>query len=45
MSTTVMTEPTALPAAPSSSAPFFPSWGDERIVFRGVDWHTYNQLS
>lgn len=45
MSATVMTEQSAWHAgtSPSGSAPSVS--GDERIVFRGVDWHTYSQLS
>jgi Uma2 family endonuclease len=45
MSTTVMTERDALPVGPVYSQPPFLGSGDERIVFRGVDWHTYSQLS
>ena len=45
MSTVAPTQPMTRPASPSSSVPVVPSSGDVRIVFRGVDWHTYNQLS
>ena len=35
-----------MPAVPAPSSEYFPSHGgDLRTVFRGVDWHTYNQLS
>jgi Uma2 family endonuclease len=33
------------PAGPSLFLPSLPPLGDGSIVFRGVDWHTYNQLS
>jgi Uma2 family endonuclease len=46
MSTITPTEPTTMQAGPASSPAFFSTdGGDLRIVFRGVDWHTYNQLS
>jgi Uma2 family endonuclease len=44
MSTIAPTPVVVLPPSPSFS-PSDPSLGDERLVFRGVDWHTYNQLS
>jgi Uma2 family endonuclease len=45
MSATAMTEQSTWPArtSPAGSAPGVS--GDQRIVFRGVDWHTYSQLS
>jgi Uma2 family endonuclease len=45
MSTIVMTEQSTPPVAVSPSQPPLAITGDERIVFRGVDWHTYSQLS
>jgi Uma2 family endonuclease len=44
MSTLASTPPMALPADPSSSILFIPP-SEGSLVFRGVDWHTYNQLS
>ena len=46
MSTVTPTEPMTMPQALAPS-PAFASIqvGDHRTVFRGVDWHTYNQLS
>ena len=42
MSAITSTEPRTIPAHPA----FAPNdGGDQRTVFRGVDWHTYNQLS
>ena len=32
-------------AEPGSSFPLVPFRGDQRTVFRGVDWHTYHSLS
>jgi Uma2 family endonuclease len=40
--------PTQAPTAPSdlrSSLVRFPLHGDQRTIFRGVDWHTYHTLS
>ena len=40
--------PTRAPATPSdlgSNRPLVPVHGDQRTVFRGVDWHTYHSLS
>ena len=34
-----------MPAVPSSSPSLIPVQRDQRIVFRGVDWHTYHSLS
>lgn len=45
MSTVAPSQPMTLPAGPSSSLSCVPASGDQQIVFRGVDWHTYNQLS
>lgn len=46
MSTITPTEPMTTPADPAPSLAFVPiEGGDQRTVFRGVDWHTYNQLS
>jgi Uma2 family endonuclease len=42
VSTITPTEPMTIPVDPA----FVPiEGGDQRTVFRGVDWHTYNQLS
>jgi Uma2 family endonuclease len=44
VSTTTPTEPMTTPAGPAPAfAPI--QCGDLRKVFRGVDWHAYNQLS
>lgn len=43
MSTIAPSEPMGLPTDPSPFLPGIPSPG--HLVFRGVDWHTYNQLS
>jgi Uma2 family endonuclease len=40
--TRAMTSPVS-PVLPEAVVPS--SYGDRRIVFRGVDWHTYHQLS
>ena len=46
MSTITPTEPITVPAGPAPSPAFVPiQGGDLRTVFRGVDRHTYNQLS
>ena len=45
MATVAPPQPMTMPAGPSSSVPVVPASGDGRIIFRGVDWHTYNQLS
>jgi len=42
VSTITSTDPITTPAGPAL-VPF--AGGDQRTVFRGVDWHTYNQLS
>lgn len=34
-----------MPTGGASSMPYAPISGYQRTVFRGVDWHTYNQLS
>ncbi len=44
MSTIASTPPT-MPDPPPTTAVAFSGWGDRRDVFRGVDWHTYEQLS
>jgi Uma2 family endonuclease len=43
----MITPTQALPitAEPGSSLPLVPVRGDQRTVFRGVDWHTYHSLS
>ncbi|MGP0069914.1 MAG: Uma2 family endonuclease [Isosphaeraceae bacterium] len=38
-------QPAMMPDPPTSPSISFPAWGDRRDVFRGVDWHTYSQLS
>ncbi len=45
MSTIVTTEPMRLPAGPGSFPSLGPVVDDQRLIFRGVDWHTYNSLS
>ena len=45
MATVAPPQPMTMPAGSSSSVPVVPASGDARIVFRGVDWRTYNQLS
>jgi hypothetical protein len=46
MSTITPVQPMAIPMSPAPSEASVPLLGgDQRIVFRGVDWHTYNQLS
>ena len=46
MSTITSTDPRTTPAGPTPSPAFVPfAGGDQRTVFRGVDWHTYTQLS
>jgi len=45
MSTTAPTEASNLPASQVSSVPLHPVLADPRLVFRGVDWYTYNVLS
>jgi len=46
VSTITPTEPMTMPADPAPSPAFvLVEGGDQRTVFRGVDWHTYNQLS
>src|SRR5208337_712910 len=42
MSAITSTEPVTIPADPAL-VPI--EGGDQRTVFRGVDWHTYSQLS
>ena len=46
MSTITPAEPTMIAPGPALSPAVVPiESGDLRTVFRGVDWHTYNQLS
>jgi len=46
MSMIAPTEPMTVPAGPAPAPAFvLVEGGDQRTVFRGVDWHTYNQLS
>jgi Uma2 family endonuclease len=46
VSTITPTEAMTLPADPVAPVAFVPTdGGDLRTVFRGVDWHTYSQLS
>ena len=46
MSTFTPTEPMTMPAAPSAARALVRiEGGDQRTVFRGVDWCTYKQLS
>ena len=45
MSTITPIQPMALPISPAPAEAFVSRQGDLRIVFRGVDWHTYTQLS
>jgi Uma2 family endonuclease len=46
MSTMTPTQTRAIPVSPAPAEAFLPPvGGDRRIVFRGVDWHTYTQLS
>ncbi len=46
MSTITRTRPRAIPRSPAPPEGVGPSsCSDRRIVFRGVDWHTYRQLS
>jgi Uma2 family endonuclease len=45
MSTITSTPELKMPAVPSSSPSLVPVQRDQRIVFRGVDWHTYHSLS
>ncbi|HMF38862.1 MAG TPA: Uma2 family endonuclease [Isosphaeraceae bacterium] len=46
MSTITTTDPMTTPAGPAPSPAFVPfAGGEQRTVFRGVDWHTYSQLS
>ena len=46
MSTITPTEPMTMPAGPAPSSAFvIVQGGDQRTVFPGVDWHTYQQLS
>ena len=46
MSTITSTDPRTTPAGLTPSPAFVPlAGGDQRTVFRGVDWHTYTQLS
>ena len=46
MSSITPTEPTTMPASQAPSPAFVPiQGGDLHTVFRGVDWHTYSQLS
>lgn len=43
MSTIAPIQPVGMPPDPSLYLPYTP--GLDQLVFRGVDWHTYNQLS
>jgi Uma2 family endonuclease len=45
MSTIARTQAVTIPADPGSCLPLNPVRGDQRTVFRGVDWHTYHALS
>ena len=45
MSAITPTQAPTIPARPGSSFPLVPVQGDQRTVFRGVDWHTYHCLS
>ncbi|MGP0063160.1 MAG: Uma2 family endonuclease [Isosphaeraceae bacterium] len=45
MSTIAPTQPLEIPAIPTSSSAPSPDPGIVRIVYRGVDWHTYHTLS
>ena len=45
MSTIAPTHAPTIPVEPRSSLSLVSIGGDQRIVFRGVDWHTYNSLS
>ena len=46
MSTITATDPTTKQAGPAPSSAFvIVQGGDQRTVFPGVDWHTYQQLS
>jgi hypothetical protein len=45
MSTITPTQALTTLPEPRSSLPLLPVQGDQRTVFRGVDWHTYNSLS
>jgi hypothetical protein len=45
MSTITSTQAPTTPADLGSSLPLVPVHNDQRIVFRGVDWHTYHSLS
>jgi Uma2 family endonuclease len=45
MSTIAPTQAATIPADPGSCLPLNSVRGDQRTVFRGVDWHTYHALS
>jgi Uma2 family endonuclease len=45
MSTIVTAEPMNSPVDPESFFSLGPTVDDQRLIFRGVDWHTYNSLS
>ncbi len=46
MTTITSTVPVTTPSSPAPSSAFvIVEGGDQRTVFRGVDWHSYNQLS
>ena len=45
MSTISLTDPKSIAAEPALTPAAVPVWdGERRILFRGVDWHTYDQL-
>src|SRR4051812_33418508 len=45
MSSAASTQAVSMPAGPRSRVPRGLVQGDQRMVFRGVDWHTYHTLS
>src|SRR5438045_2170208 len=45
MSTFAPTQAVTMPEGPGSRLPLNSVQGDQRTVFRGVDWHTYHALS
>jgi len=45
MSTIAPTQALTIPAGPAFPLPLVPVHGDQRIVFRRVDWHAYHSLS
>ena len=45
MSTISLTDPKSIVAEPALTRATVPVWdGERRILFQGVDWHTYDQL-